>query len=111
AALASTKLDHHFLNQFPCGLAVVSAAGAIEMANEEAVKLLGLTFDELTHRYVADFATTTIREDGSIFPVEEYPVSRALATGQKQEPVTMGVSRADGRVTWATYAASPIFGE
>src|SRR3954468_2651738 len=67
--------------------------------------VLGLAFEALTKFLFADFESQTIFEDGTPAPVSEYPVSRALSTGQPQSAVTLGVKRRDGEVSWAVYRA------
>jgi PAS domain S-box-containing protein len=95
------------LDAVPGGVVHVGRQGAIESANAEALRILGYRFDDLTRTFVADFDTTTIGEDGEVFPASEYPVSKVLATGQPQPPVTIGVRRPDGTISWAVYRAVP----
>ncbi len=83
----------------------VAADGAILRANDEALRILGLGHDELTRRRTSDFDGETMREDGSPFPASEYPVTRALATGEDQGPATLGVRRRDGTMAWAVFRA------
>jgi PAS domain S-box-containing protein len=97
----------NLLDAVPGGVVHVGRDGAIESANAEALRILGYRFDDLTRSYVADFDTTTIGEDGEVFPVSEYPVSKVLATGKPQPPVTIGVRRPDGTISWAVYRAVP----
>src|SRR5262249_23072782 len=70
--------------------------------------VLGLTWEELSLRYVSDFAGQTIWEDGSPCSVPDYPVIRCLQTGQPQPAATIGVYRPDGQVSWAIYRAVPV---
>jgi PAS domain S-box-containing protein len=86
----------------------VQATGAIVAANAEAQRILGQTYDALTQRLTSDFDSETVREDGTHCPVENYPVSRALATGKAQPPMTIGVRRPDGTTSWAVYTAVPV---
>ncbi len=101
-------LDHDLISAMPGGVVHVNADGSIVAANAEAERILGLRFEELTRRYVSDFDTETLREDGSVCPVEEYPVSRALATGEVQSGITIGVRHPDGTVKWAFFRATPV---
>ena len=94
----------------PGGVVHVSAVGAILRANAAAQAFLGLGFDELTNRFTVDFAGTTTFEDGSPCPVEEYPVSRCLMTGEPQPPTTIGVEQPSGEVRWAVFTATPAPG-
>jgi two-component system cell cycle sensor histidine kinase/response regulator CckA len=105
---ASEQLNRSIIDAMPCGMVHVQADGSIIAANAEALEILGLRFEELSAKYVVDFDTQTLREDGSPCPVEEYPVSRALTTGDAQEPVTIGVRRPDGFISWAIFTAVPL---
>lgn len=86
----------------------VLANGSIRTANQEALRILGLTYDELTESYVESFETQTILEDGSPCPPEAYPVTRALAEGTPQGPVTIGVRNPSGEISWADFTAVPL---
>ena len=69
--------------------------------------LLGLTYDELTSKFIQDFGTETIFEDGRPASVDDYPVSRALRTGAAQPATTLGIRRPDGGTLWAVFRAVP----
>ncbi len=107
----SEELTRRLIEAMPGGVVHVSIDGSIQLANAEAQRVLGLGFDELTQKYVADFVTETLFEDGTACPVEAYPVSRALATGKAQPPCTIGVRRPDGETSWADFTAVPVRGE
>lgn len=96
------------LEALPTGVVHVSSVGAIERANPQAQKFLGLSWDAVTQRYVNDYEGATFREDGTTCPVEDYPVSRCLMTGQPQPPMTIGVQRPKGDIGWAIFTALPI---
>ena len=70
----------------PCGIIQVSLDRAILKANSVAQDVLGLMFDELSRRFVAGFESETFREDGSVCPAHEHPVSKYLATDQPRPP-------------------------
>jgi len=86
----------------------VGKDGAILEANSEALRILGLRFDELTSRFIADFDPETVGEDGAPFPAARYPVALVLTTGKPQPPVTLGVRKKDGDVAWAVFRAEPV---
>jgi PAS domain-containing protein len=68
----------------------------------------GLSYDELTRRFIADFEHQTIWEDGRPCAVEDYPVTKCLASGTSQPAMTLGVRRPDGSIAWAIYTAIPL---
>ncbi len=108
ALRASEELNRRIIEAVPCGLVVVSREGAILKANTVAQDILGLSFDELTKRFVSDFEPETFWENGTACPVEDYPVSKCLATWQPQPATTIGVRRPDGQVSWAIFTAIPF---
>ncbi len=92
----------------PGGVVQVTPEGAIVRANAEAQRILGLSYDELTERYVADFEPGTCWEDGTPCAVADYPVSRAIVENRAQPPVTIGVRKPDGETSWAIFTAIPL---
>jgi len=105
---ANAALTERIIEAFAGGIVHVRADGSIVRANAEALRILGMSFDEITNRYTVDFETQTIFEDGSPCMAKDYPVSRALMTGEPQRAVTIGVRRPDGEVSWAVFNAIPV---
>jgi len=101
-------VTRRILDAVPGGIVVVDATGAILRANATACRLLGLSYDALVERYIADFEPETVHEDGSPCPVGDYPVARCLATGEAQPPMTIGVRRPDGERSWCVFTAVPL---
>lgn len=106
--LGRPELSSQLLETVPGGVVVVSLAGGVMHANGEAQRLLGLTYEALTGRYVSDWATQTLREDGSPCPLEDYPVTRCLKSGERSGPTTIGITAPDGEVTWCVFLAVPL---
>ena len=96
------------MEALPGGAVYVERDGSLPWANNEALRMLGLSFDELSRRYVNEFAPQTVYEDGSPCPPDQYPVSLALRTGEPQKPRTIGVRRGDGSTLWAVFSALPV---
>jgi CheY-like chemotaxis protein len=94
----------------PGGVVHVGADGAVMRANPAAVAFLGMSYDQLTHRYTQDFEGETWFEDGTICPAEQYPVTLALVTGEPAGPTTIGVRQPSGEVRWAVFRALPVEG-
>lgn len=105
----SGELAEDIIEAMPGGVVHVSTSGRILTANREATRVLGMSYDKLTRRYVEDFRTETFWEDGSPCPPEEYPVTRAIVTGKVQPETTLGIRRPDGELTWAVFRAAPVF--
>ncbi|HEY7709941.1 MAG TPA: PAS domain S-box protein [Candidatus Entotheonella sp.] len=108
ALRASEDLNRRLVEAVPGGIVQVSHEGSIVRANAEAQRFLGLAYDDLTQRFVTDFASQTIWEDGSPCAIQDYPVSKCLATHQPQPATTIGVRRSDGTIAWAVFTAIPL---
>lgn len=105
---SSEQIIRRIIETVPSGIVHVGPVGDIRLANETAQEILGLTFDELTARYTVDFGGETFYEDGRPCPVEDYPVSRCLMTGEPQPRMTIGVQQRDGSIRWAIFTAMPV---
>jgi PAS domain S-box-containing protein len=102
------ELVRRILDAVPGGVVHVAKDGAIRSANVDALRILGIRFDVLEKRYITDFDTETIREDGSPFPAAEYPVAVVLSTGKSSGPTTLGVRKQNGDVSWAVFRSEPV---
>ena len=92
------------------GIILHDATGAVIYANPRAGELFGVRSDEARGAALADARWTLVREDGSLLPVEEYPVSRALCTGRMASNLLIGIKTpAEERITWVMGNAIPIF--
>ncbi len=92
------------------GVVYQDAAGRITDANPAAVRLLGLTMDQLLGRTSLDGCWEAIREDGSPFPGDEHPAMLALRTGKPVPEVVMGIrSGKDPACRWILVDAVPEF--
>jgi PAS domain S-box-containing protein len=101
------KLTRRILEAVPAGVILVRPDGCVADANGHARRLLGLSDDLLGRLNLGDRAGATFREDGAPFPVEDYPASRCLRTGEPQPAVALGVRRRDGSVFWGMFSATP----
>ncbi len=91
-------------------VAVLDAGGRIVTVNAAACELLGATADELTGRSVGDPWWHAVREDGSEFPIEEFPGLVTLRTGEPAENVVMGIRRAGQQPVWLLVTARSVPG-
>jgi len=108
ALQASEDFNCRIVEAVPCGILHVSCEGAIVEANSVAQGVLGLTFDEPSHRYVPSLGSETFWEDGRVCAAQDHPVSKCLATQQPQSATTIGVRQADGRMAWGIFTAFPV---
>jgi PAS domain S-box-containing protein len=107
ALRASMELNERLIEVLPGGVVHVSKDGAILRANPEALRILGLGYDELSRKYVTDFGTETIFEDGRPAQVADYPVTKAMTTGMPQPATTLGVRKPNADTSWAVFRAVP----
>lgn len=91
------------------GFVLQDKTGAIIDFNPAALKILGLTADQLFGKTSSDPSWQAIKENGDPFPGHEHPAMVALATGQKQSGVKMGVRSSHFQERWISINASPIF--
>lgn len=91
------------------GVVLMSAEGKILTANEKAAEILQLSKKELKGLVVASPKWNAIKEDGSKFPVEEFPAMISLTTGVETNNVVMGIPGEKGNITWVSINTRPIF--
>ena len=104
----SEQLTHRILEAVPGGILEVSNDGSILRANPEAQHFFGLAEEELLRMNIADFAGKQLWEDGTRVPYDDLPIVKCLRTREDQPPVTMGVRRPDGGISWAVFTAIPL---
>jgi PAS domain S-box-containing protein len=84
--------------------------GRILESNPLAHHLLGLSADQLLGKSLIDPEWHFLREDGSVMPVAEYPVSMVLSTRQPLRGYVTGIRRLErADVTWALVNAEPEY--
>ena len=95
----------------PQGVVYQDTSGRITSANPAAMRILGMTLDQLQGRTSIDPRWRSVREDGTDFPGEEHPSMVALRTGEPVRDVVMGVRRPDDTSVWILINAIPLHGE
>ncbi|MEN0065524.1 MAG: ATP-binding protein [Myxococcota bacterium] len=96
------------LDDLPVGVIVQGPGAEIRYANQAALRLLGLTMDQLLGKTSFDPDWDVVRLDGSPFPGPEHPVPEAIRTRQSVLDVLMGVRRGKlGDRVWLLVSALP----
>jgi diguanylate cyclase (GGDEF)-like protein/PAS domain S-box-containing protein len=108
ALLASREKYRAVASALHEGIVLHATDGRILEANDRAMEILGLTADQLDGRTPMDARWRTVHVDGSPFPGNTHPASVALATGESQRDIVMGVYQADGSLTWILVNAEPL---
>jgi len=92
------------------GVVYQDADGRITSANPAAVRILGLTLDQMQGRTSVDPRWKAIHEDCSDFPGETHPSMVALKTAKEVRNVVMGVFNPEtGNHHWISINAVPQF--
>lgn len=104
---AQSELETLFANMHE-GLVLQDETGGIYQHNSAALKILGLTSDELNGSSSVDPHWRAVKPDGSDFPGHEHPAMIALSTGKSQSGTVMGVHKPDGQFSWIEINASPL---
>jgi len=100
------------IESIQAGIVIHGSDGAVIKSNTAAQTMLGLTHEHMLGKEVIDPAWTFLREDGSPMPVEEYPVSRVIATKKPVHNLVAGIQRSDkAEPVWVLDTAIPEFGE
>ena len=100
------------IESIQAGIVIHGSDGAVIKSNTAAQTMLGLTHEQMLGKEVIDPAWTFLREDGSPMPVEEYPVSRVIATKKPVHNLVAGIQRSDkAEPVWVLDTAIPEFGE
>jgi PAS domain S-box-containing protein len=89
------------------GVVVQDAQGQIIEFNPAALRILGLTEDQIRGRTSMDPKWRAFREDGKDFPGEEHPAMVALKTGKPVSNVTMGLRLPNDDIRWILINANP----
>ncbi len=98
------------IEHIPAGVVVHNASSAIEMANAEASRLLGLSPDQLMGRVAVDPRWQFQHEDGRPFALSEFPVNRVLSSGESLNHLVIGLYRPDLHgLVWVICNAFPVF--
>ena len=90
------------------GIVRQEADGRITACNPAAERILGVSAAQLAGLTSFDPRWRAVDEDGRPAPGDTHPAMRALATGQPQYGVTMGIYKADGSLTWMLVNSTPL---
>jgi PAS domain S-box-containing protein len=117
-ALAKRDTDLHsseeryrsLIHKVQTAIVLHDGQGLILNSNPLAQELLGLSSDQLLGKALIDPEWRFLREDSTVMPVAEYPVSRVLSSRQPLRGFVVGISRPDRKdVTWALINAEPDY--
>jgi diguanylate cyclase (GGDEF)-like protein/PAS domain S-box-containing protein len=90
------------------GIAVQDLTGKIVAFNASALRILGLSAEQLTGRTSLDPTWAAVHADGSPFPGEQHPAMVTLRTGEPLLGVLMGVRLPGGGTRWISINTQPL---
>lgn len=100
------------LSNLPVSLVVHGPDSRILYSNASAQEFLGLSEDQMLGKAALDPAWHFVREDGSLMPVDEYPVSKVIADKTPVNGYVIGVVRKSGEAPhWCYVQAFPELDE
>lgn len=93
------------------GVMVLNDQGIVVECNLAAQEMLKVAKSDIVGKVGNDAKWNAVREDGSVFDIEERPSFKAFHTGVAQNNVIMGIRREDGSLLWVQTNAQPIFSD
>lgn len=100
------------IQKVQAAILVHDGKGGVLDSNPLARKLLGLSEEQLMDKERIDPAWRFLREDGSAMPVEEYPVSRVLSSGQPLRDYVVGIhAPSHDHISWMLVNGEPEYDE
>ena len=107
---ASEERYRSLIQKVQTAIVLHDGQGRILISNPMAQELLGLSVDQLLGKSLTDPEWHFLREDGSVMPVAEYPVSLVLSRRQPLRGRVTGISRPDrDDVVWMLGNAEPEY--
>jgi PAS domain S-box-containing protein len=108
AVVASEEKYRTLVDRLQAGVVVHGPDSSVVLANAKACQVLGLSQDQMRGKLAVDPDWRFVREDGSVMPPEEYPVSRVRATGAAVVNQLLGIDRPATRDrVWVLATAFP----
>ena len=108
--LAESEARHSVvLDALQEGVLLIDRLGRVLAANPAAQRILDPDGDALIGGSIADPGWQATYEDGSPIPIEEFPVSITLATGEPCSDRILGLYRPDGTHTWISINTQGVF--
>lgn len=108
ALVRSEARYRSLIENIQVGVIVHAADTRIQMCNPMAQQLLGLTEDQILGKSAVDPAWHLVHEDGSLMKPEEFPVSRAIASGKALRNIIAGARKGDATIGWFLVSADPM---
>lgn len=104
--------EDSILKTLRTGVVIHAPDTSILYSNPRAAELLGMTQDQLHGRTALDPQWHFLDETGNLLPVEEYPISKVIASQTELDEMILGInSPANKHCVWVLVNATPEFDE
>ncbi|MEG4216259.1 PAS domain S-box protein [Microcoleus sp. Pol14C6] len=97
------------IDNLNAGFVIHATDTSIQLCNERAGELLGLSMDQMLGKTAISPAWHFVREDGSVMPLEEYPVKQVLSSGSSLKNYVLGIKKEINSCVWVLVNAYPEF--
>ena len=91
------------------GIVLQERSGVIQIANQRAETILGLTSNQLLGKTSYDPDWRAIQENGLPYNGEDHPAMVSLRTGKSLTDQIMGIHKPTGELTWISINTVPLF--
>jgi PAS domain S-box-containing protein len=105
---SSEELLADIVETVPVGIVIVDSGSSITFANATAEEILGLERSKVAGRTYNDPAWKITAVDGGLFPDEDLPFSRVMATGEGVRGVEHAIEHPDGTRVILSINAAPL---
>ncbi|MEG4406216.1 PAS domain S-box protein [Microcoleus sp. MON2_D5] len=95
------------IDNLNAGFVIHATDTSIQLCNETAGELLGLSMDQMLGKTAISPAWHFVREDGSVLPLQEYPVNQVLSTGSSRKNYLLGIKKDIDSCVWVLVNAYP----
>lgn len=107
-SLDREELLHNAIETMDEGFVLHDASAAILNYNASAIRLLGLTEDQLLGKTSLDPSWRTIHEDGRVFQGDSHPAVKSLLLGEDIKGTIMGVYLPSNQLRWIRINSHPF---
>ncbi|MEG5032004.1 PAS domain S-box protein [Microcoleus sp. AT3-D2] len=97
------------IDNLNAGFVIHATDTSIQLCNEKACELLGLSMDQMLGKTAISPTWHFVREDGSVMPLEEYPVNQVLSSGSSLKNYVLGIKKEIDSCVWVLVNAYPEF--
>lgn len=95
------------IDNLNAGFVIHATDTSVQLCNKTAAELLGFSMDQMLGKTVSDPGLQLVREDGSVMPLEQYPMNQVLSTGISLKNYVLGIKKEIDSCVWVLVNAYP----